>query len=52
MSYTTRYTLKVRPTRVCRKTASRPGYVMKVRSDSGYVVKQYPMMMMNIFDWH
>ena len=42
-----------RPTRVCRKSASRPGYVVKVRTDPGYVVKQCPRIVMNkIFDWH
>ena len=41
------------PTRVCRKSASRPGYVVKVRTDPGYVVKQCPRIVMNkIFDWH
>ena len=40
-------------TRVCRKSASRPGYVVKVRTDPGYVVKQCPRIVMNkIFDWH
>ena len=38
---------------VCRKSASRPGYVVKVRTDPGYVVKQCPRIVMNkIFDWH
>ena len=41
------------PTRVCRKSASRPGYVVKVRTDPGYVVIQCPRIVMNkIFDWH
>ena len=41
------------PTQVCRKSASRPGYVVKVRTDPGYVVKQCPRIVMNkIFDWH
>ena len=41
------------PTRVCHKSASRPGYVVKVRTDPGYVVKQCPRIVMNkIFDWH
>ena len=41
------------PNRVCRKSASRPGYVVKVRTDPGYVVKQCPRIVMNkIFDWH
>ena len=41
------------PTRVCRKSASRPGYVVKVCTDPGYVVKQCPRIVMNkIFDWH
>ena len=40
-------------TRVCRKSASRPGYVVKVRTDPGYVAKQCPRIVMNkIFDWH
>ena len=31
----------------------RPGYVVKVRTDPGYVVKQCPRIVMNkIFDWH
>ena len=34
--------LNCAPTRVCRKSASRPGYVVKVRPDPGYVVKQCP----------
>ena len=45
--------LNCAPTQVCRKSASRPGYVVKVRTDSGYVVKQCPRIVMNkIFDWH
>ena len=45
--------LNYAPTRVCRKSASRPGYVVKVRTDPGYVVKQCPRIVMNkIFDWH
>ena len=45
--------LNCAPTRVCRKSASRPGYVVKVRPDPGYVVKQCPRIVMNkIFDWH
>ena len=45
--------LNCAPTRVCRKSASRPGYVVKVRTDHGYVVKQCPRIVMNkIFDWH
>ena len=45
--------LNCAPTRVCRKSASRPGYVVKVRTDPGYVVKQCPRIVMNkIFDWH
>ena len=45
--------LNCAPTRVCRKSASRPGYVVKVCTDSGYVVKQCPRIVMNkIFDWH
>ena len=45
--------LNCAPTRVCRKSASRPRYVVKVRTDPGYVVKQCPRMVMNkIFDWH
>ena len=40
-------------TRVCRKSTSRPGYVVKVRTDPGYIVKQCPRIVMNkIFDWH
>ena len=34
--------LNCAPTRVCRKSTSRPGYVVKVRPDPGYVVKQCP----------
>ena len=42
-----------RMTRVCRKSASRPGYVVKVHTDPGYVVKQCPRIVMNtIFDLH
>ena len=45
--------LNCAPTRVCRKSASRPGYVVNVRTDPGYVVKQCPRIVMNkIFDWH
>ena len=45
--------LNCAPTQVCRKSASRPGYVVKVRTDPGYVVKQCPRIVMNkIFDWH
>ena len=45
--------LNCAPTRVCRKSTSRPGYVVKVRTDPGYVVKQCPRIVMNkIFDWH
>ena len=45
--------LNCAPTRVCRKSTSRPGYVVKVRPDPGYVVKQCPRIVMNkIFDWH
>ena len=45
--------LKCAQTRGCRKSASRPGYVVKGRTDSGYVVKQCPRIAMNkIFDWH
>ena len=45
--------LNCAPTRVCRKSASRPGYVVKVRTDPGYVVKQCPRIVVNtIFDWH
>ena len=45
--------LNCAPTRVCRKSVSRPGYVVKVRTDPGYVVKQCPRIVMNkIFDWH
>ena len=45
--------LNCAPTRVCRKSASRPGYVVKVRTDPGYVVKQCPRIVMNkIFVWH
>ena len=45
--------LNCAPTRVCRKSASRPGYVVKVRTDPEYVVKQCPRIVMNkIFDWH
>ena len=33
--------------------SSRPGYVVKGRTDPGYVVKQCPRIVMNkIFDWH
>ena len=39
--------LNCTPTRVCRKSASRPGYVVKVRTDPGYVVKQCPRIVMN-----
>ena len=45
--------LNCAPTRGCRKSASRPGYVVKGRTDPGYVVKQCPRIVMNkIFDWH
>ena len=45
--------LNCAPTRVCRKSTSRPGYVVKVCPDPGYVVKQCPRIVMNkIFDWH
>ena len=45
--------LNCAPTRVCHKIASRPGYVVKVHTDPGYVVKQCPRIVMNkIFDWH
>ena len=45
--------LSCAPTRVCRKNVSRPGYVVKVRTDPGYVIKQCPRIVMNkIFDWH
>ena len=45
--------LNCAPIRVCRKSTSRPGYVVKVRPDPGYVVKQCPRIVMNkIFDWH
>ena len=45
--------LNCAPTRVCRKSVSRPGYVVKVCTDPGYVVKQCPRIVMNkIFDWH
>ena len=45
--------LNCAPTWVCRKSAPRPGYVVKVRTDPGYVVKQCPRIVMNkIFDWH
>ena len=48
-----RHRMVVAPTRVCRKSVSRPGYVVKVRTDPGYVVKQCPRIVMNkIFDWH
>ena len=48
-----RKSLNCAPTQVCRKSASRPGYVVKVRTDPGYVVKQCPRIVMNkIFDWH
>ena len=41
--------LNCAPTRVCRKFAPRPGYVVKVRTDPGYVVKQCPRIVMNKF---
>ena len=45
--------LNCAPTWVCRKSASRPGYVVKVRPHPVYVVKQCPRIVMNkIFDWH
>ena len=45
--------LNCAPTRVCRKSAPRPGYVVKVRTDPGYVIKQCPRIVINkIFDWH
>ena len=45
--------LNCAPTRACRKSVSRPGYVVKVRTDPGYVVEQCPRIVMNkIFDWH
>ena len=34
-------------------TSVQPGYVVKVRTDHGYVVKQCPRIVINkIFDWH
>ena len=33
--YVTGMSLNCAPTRVCRKSASRPGYVVKVRPDPG-----------------
>ena len=45
--------LNCAPARVCRKSVSRPGYVVKVGTDPGYVVKQCPRIVMNkICDWH
>ena len=39
--------LNCAPTQVCHKSTSRPGYVVKVRPDPGYVVKQCPRIVMN-----
>ena len=53
VNYVPGMSLNCAPTRVCRKSGSQPGYVVKVRTDPGYVVKQCPRIVMNkIFDWH